>query len=387
MNVKRALSDFRAPDETAAEDRAWEAVRSARLDRLPTSPRRPRWRLAIGPAVMILAGALALSPAGASVRRWIRDQLGVRHAAPALFSLPAPGRVLVSGPGGTWIVRADGSARRLGTWPEASWSPHGLFVAVAGASQLAAVDPDGIPRWTLARPAVTDPRWYYPTGYRIAYLSGTELRVVAGDGAGDRLLAAGVAPVPPAWRPGHPYQLAYLTDRGELVVRDADNGRLIWSSHVAGARALTWSPGGRQLLVLGRARALVFDAAGRSMAKLSLPPRTPILGGALSPNGRTLALVRGGDADDVVLANLDSRGAALRRVFSGAGLRQLAWSPDGRWLLVTWPAADQWVFVRVAGSPRIAAVSRIAQQFAIGASPRGFPRLEGWCCTRSGAAG
>ena len=123
------------------------------------------------------------------------------------------------------------------------------------------------------------------------------------------------------------------------------------------------------------------------MAKLSLPPRTPILGGALSPNGRTLALVRGGDADDVVLANLDSRGAALRRVFSGAGLRQLAWSPDGRWLLVTWPAADQWVFVRVAGSPRIAAVSRIAQQFAIGASPRGFPRLEGWCCTRSGAAG
>lgn len=76
---------------------------------------------------------------------------------------------------------------------------------------------------------------------------------------------------------------------------------------------------------------------------------------SLSPDGRMLALVRGGDANDVVLANLESPGARLRRLFSGAGVRALVWSPDGRWLLVSWPAADQWVFVRVAGRPRIAA--------------------------------
>jgi hypothetical protein len=73
-----------------------------------------------------------------------------------------------------------------------------------------------------------------------------------------------------------------------------------------------------------------------------------------------------------------------RQLFAGAGVGTVSWSPDGRWLLVDWPAADQWVFLRVAGTPHVTAVSRIAQQF----STRGaFPRLEGWCCTARGPAG
>ena len=53
---------------------------------------------------------------------------------------------------------------------------------------------------------------------------------------------------------------------------------------------------------------------------------------------------------------------------------------------LSWPAANQWVFIRVLGTPRIAAVSRIRQQFS--AQPRGgFPKLDGWCCTAYGAAG
>lgn len=387
MSVKRALREFRAPEETAAEDRAWALVRSAKLAGAPAMRRRSKWRVAITPALVILAGALVLSPAGATVRRWISHELGVRHAAPALFSLPAPGRVLLSGPGGTWIVSTDGSTRRLGAWRQASWSPDGLFVAVAGGDELAAVDPHGTPRWTLARPAVSDPRWYPPTGFRIAYLSGTDLRVVAGDGTGDHLLAAGVESVAPAWRPGRPYQLAYLTGRGVLVVRDADTGRQVWTAHARGARALTWSADGSRLLVLARARASVYDATGRLITSISMAPRAPVLDGSLAPDGRELALVRGGDADDAVLANLDSAKPLLRPVLSGAGLRQLAWSPDGRWLLVSWPAADQWVFIRIAGRPRIAAVSRIAEQFSIGTSRGGFPRLEGWCCTTGGTTG
>jgi len=74
-------------------------------------------------------------------------------------------------------------------------------------------------------------------------------------------------------------------------------------------------------------------------------------------------------------------------VLAGAGLREVAWSPNGQWLLATWPAANQWVFVRVAGAPRIAAVSRIAQQFSVGRNSLGFPRLEGWCCTPAGSSG
>jgi Tol biopolymer transport system component len=342
------------------------------------------------PALAVLAGglALALSPAGATVRRWIGHALGIPHPAAALFSLPAPGSLLVSGPGGTWTVAADGSTRRLGAWREASWSPRGRFVAVSGGDELAALDPRGTPRWTLARPAVSDPRWYPPTGFRIAYLSRRDLRVVAGDGTGDRLLALGAASVAPAWRPGHPYQLAYIDAAGRVVVRDADRGQVSWAAPAPGRpRALAWSAGGDRLLVVARTRARVYDQDGRPIATIDAPPDAPILDGSLSPDGHTLALVRGGAAQDVVLASLAGGRPSRRRVLSGNGLQQLAWSPDGHWLLVSWPPADQWVFVRVDGKPRIAAVSRIAQQFAAGPPGRGFPRLEGWCCTAQGAAG
>ncbi len=386
MKAERALNQARAPDEEGAQRRAWTVVRSAYRQRSASVPRKPRWRLAVAPVLIVLAGALALSPAGATVSRLIQRALGVPHAAPALFSLPAPGRLLVSGAGGTRTVSADGSSRRLGPWRQASWSPHGLYVAVTSHDQLAAVDTRGVTRWTLARPAVSDPRWYSPTGFRIAYLSGRQLRVVAGDGTEDRLLAAHVAPVAPAWRTGHPYQLAYINSHHTLVVRDADSRRVIWTSHTGVVRSIAWSANGDRLLVLSRTRARVYGPYGRVLATIPMAAGAPALDGSLSPDGRMLALVRGGIAQDVVLAATGSR-PKLRRVLSGDGVRQAAWSPDGHWLLVSWPAADQWVFVRVIGGPRIAAVSRISQQFAGSSSRTAFPRLEGWCCTARGPAG
>ena len=42
------------------------------------------------------------------------------------------------------------------------------------------------------------------------------------------------------------------------------------------------------------------------------------------------------------------KGSTVERVLlSGVGrFGDLAWSPDGRWLLATWPSANQWVFIR-----------------------------------------
>jgi WD40-like Beta Propeller Repeat len=385
VSVRRALARFRAPDEVEAEERAWVVVRSAYQERVPSARRTSYRRPALAVVAVVIAGGLALSPAGATVGRLITRALGVQHAAPALFSLPAPGRMLVSGPGGTWSVAADGSTRRLGAWTEASWSPHGLYVTVAGEDQLAAVDARGTPQWALARPAVRDPRWYPPTGYRVAYLSSDQLRVVAGDGTGDHLLATPVANVAPTWRPAHPYQVAYVTRAGRVVVRDADTGRTLWSAKPETAiRQLAWSADGQRLLALSPTAVRVYTGHGAPHSSLALPPGTSAIDGALSPSGHTLALVLGGAASDVV-EQLDLRHPAPRRVLAGAGLRQVAWSPDGKWLLVTWPAADQWVFIRVSGAPRITAVSRIAQQFSTRAS-RGFPQLDGWCCTAEGAA-
>ena len=114
--------------------------------------------------------------------------------------------------------------------------------------QLTAVDPVGTVRWSLAaqRP-VSNPTWS-PSGIRVAYTSGNSLRVVAGDGTGDRLLVGRVASVAPAWRPlSEPVPagqvaigprtnvLAYVDRRGRVTVRDVDTGGVLWRTHRYGA--------------------------------------------------------------------------------------------------------------------------------------------------------
>jgi hypothetical protein len=376
VSARHALARFRAPDEAAAQERAWAVVRAAALDAAPSRRPARRWRVAIAPALVAVLAAAALTPAGATVRHWISHALGLPHPAPALFSLPSPGRLLVTGPAGTWTVAADGTARRLGSWPQASWSPRGRFVVVARADELAAVDPHGVVRWAVARPAVAGVRWYGPNGYRVAYRSGRTLRVIAGDGTGDHLLAFAVAPVAPAWRPGSSYEVAYLTAAGHLVVREADTGVTAWTA-ASGVRrpiALAWSRDGTRLMVVGRGGVAIYDAAGRRLMRLAVPSRTPLLDGALAPDGRTFALVRGGADGAVLLGDVAARGARLDSVLTGRGLRQVTFSPDNRWLLATWPAADQWVFVRVGGRPALIAASHIAHEFGAGA------RVDGWCC-------
>jgi len=386
VNVRRALSRLQVPEEPAAQARTWQVVSAAYRERSPARRHRSSRRLAFAPALVVLVGVLSLTPAAATVSRLISHALGVPHAAPALISLPTPGRLLVSGPGGTWTVSADGSRRRIGSWRQASWSPHGRYIAVTSGDRLTAVDPHGVTQWALTRPAVTDPRWYPPTGFRVAYRSGDTLRVLAGDGTGDHQLATAVAPVAPAWRPDHPYQLAYAHG-DQVIVRDADTRRLVWTRPARDVQKLDWSADGTRLLVITRTHIRALNTAGRTISKIILTPDSPAFDASLSPDGQTLALVRGGAKQGVTVARLTSSRPALRSVLAGFGVRQVLWSPDGRWLLASWPAADQWVFIAVTGTPRIAAVSRIARQFTSQARANSFPRLDGWCCTARGAAG
>lgn len=381
MSPKRILERVRGPDEAAAEDRAWAVVRAAYQEREAVTPRRALVRNAVVVVVALVVGAVALSPAGATVGRLITRALGVKNAAPALSSLPAPGRLLVSNPAGTWTVAPDGSLRRLGPWPRASWSPHGLYVAASRGDELSALDPRGQVKWSLGRPSVGEARWFTPSGYRVAYLSAGDLRVVAGDGTGDHLLARRVASVAPEWRPGHDYQVAYVSGGERVVLRDADSGRVLWAKAAgAGVRQLQWSADGRFLLTASRTAVRLYRADGSRIWTETAAAGAPWLEAALSPDGRTVAFVRGGNSPEVVLDRAGTHKSG-RRVLSGVGLRQVLWSPDGRWLLISWPAANQWVFVRVVGAERIAAVSHIAQQFSGGRTSSGFPRLEGWCCT------
>ena len=93
-------------------------------------PRRSHWPrvAAVALAVSALVAATVSAP-GRAVLDEIREVVGVERAQPALFSLPAPSRLLVSSDQGVWVVQEDGSRRLLGDYREATWSPFGRFVA------------------------------------------------------------------------------------------------------------------------------------------------------------------------------------------------------------------------------------------------------------------
>lgn len=355
MNLKRLME--RVPADREAEERAWSVVRAAYTEREPVR-RAPRKRLMLaGVALAAAVAAAALSPPGQAVVNAVRRTIGISHAAPALFRLPAPGRVLVSGGGGgTWVVNADGSKRRLGDYAEAAWSPHGLYVLAATSSEVAAIEPsNGGVRWSIARPSVAFPRWGGSrTNTRVAYLSRGQLHVVAGDGTGDAAVAVR-SRIAPTWRPGDRLQLAFVAGDGRVRLLGA------WrSSHrYAKPRSLVWSPDGKKLLLVTAGQLVLFDPTSGREHVLRL---RDVSAAAFSPRGQ-LAVVDG-------KALLVFDGERTRTVFKTLGLLQgLAWSPNGRWLLTALPSADQWIFV---GGRRVLAVSHIARQFG------GTPSLDGW---------
>jgi dipeptidyl aminopeptidase/acylaminoacyl peptidase len=361
-----------ARDEQEAADRSWETVRAAFEQRVPIRRRR-NWRPLVVVALGIAALAAAFSPAGLAVWGSLRD--AVRNED-HLLALPTMGRILVNAQGGVWVIQRDGSKRFLSGYDSAAWSPHGLYLAAARENELVALEPNGKVHWKIARAGqVGSPQWSYE-GYRIAYTAGRALRVVNGDGTGDRLFAAnaqGSGPSALAWRPGT-HELAYDDGHSHLVLVDVDRRRVRWRRPVAGVEQLLWSEDGQRLLVADR-RSRVFDAAGRTIA--ALPPRS-VLPAAFVPGRHSVALVRIGQGLSTVSVYSGPRYTRHRMVFSGAGLfGGLAWSPDGRWLLIDWRSADQWIFVRSTAVKRIA-VRNIGNTFDSG--PEHYATLAGWCC-------
>jgi dipeptidyl aminopeptidase/acylaminoacyl peptidase len=396
--LRELLRDVPIPAAADAEERGLRVVREAFAQREVTTPApRVRLRLILALAGALVLLALLLSPAGAKVRDWIGDAVttGEQPAAPALTSIPGGGQLLVESPQGAWIVHPDGSRRLLGTYRDATWSPHGLYVAVASAHQLSAVDPVGTVRWSLSRPQpISSPRWS-PSGFRVAYLAGDSLRVVAGDGTEDRLLVPRVATVAPAWRPGGAHVLAYGDPKGGVHVVNADTGRKLLPPvpHGPDLLELSWSRDGQRLLALYPHVALVIDPPRRLMQPLihlAGPRDGRFVAAAFAPAGHRLAAIvehrrNAEPRSELVVANVDGTVTgrpAPRQVFSGPGsFPDLAWSPNARRLLLSWREPDQWLFVPTNGRGRVKAVGNIARQFDPGAtSSPAFPRVAGWCC-------
>ena len=366
-----------------AEERAWNVVRTAFAEREPVPRQRSYLRpaLALGIAAAVVAGAVS-SP-GRAVLGDLRDEVvGQRNAAPALFSLPAPGRLIAYSTEGPWIVQRDGSKRRLDRYDELSWSPHGKYVVATRNRELFALEPDGEIRWSLARRGhLSRPRWGgTASDTRIAYLVGRNLRVVAGDGKGDRLIARNVALAAPAWRPARGrHLLAFADARGGIHLVDVDRpAPLRRAAPGEIPTELRWSGDGSLLFVLAP-RSLRILRQNRSLVRaLRLPNGPHAL--AVEPATKRFALTQrlGRRRSELLLYESIRPGQRPRALFAATGdFTGLEWSPDGRWLLLAWPTADQWLFIRLPLGQNILPVARVGEQFSI----RGvFPALGSWCC-------
>ena len=146
----------------------------------------------VGAALAAAVVAAVFSPPGRAVFERVREAVGVEHAEPALFSLPAPGRLLVVSAegGGVWLADANGYKRKLGSYDDAA-------VVAARALRRRDARERAASRSTSTRASAGRSRAASPSGRAGKGRGPTRgsptsrasgLRVVAGDGTGDHLL-------------------------------------------------------------------------------------------------------------------------------------------------------------------------------------------------------
>jgi len=408
----RALREVEIPLPGGAEERGLRVVEAAFAERTSggselrgamtpkTSERlggRPLPRLALSLGLAALLAVLVLSPAGAAVRSWVDEVLTAPtpRPEPTLGEIPGGGRLLIQSAAGPWVVQPDGSRRLLGDYEEATWSPRGLYVAVAEGRTLSAVEPDGTPHWSSTAPArVSDPRWA-PFGTRIAYRAGRTLRVIAGDGTEDQLVAGSSAPIAPSWSPLGDPTLAYVSGAGALrLVNSESLVDLAAAPALDDVAEIEWGAGGKSILEASHGALRLREVQPRKLPprpsiavthSLPVPAGATVADAALAPKRETVAAVltnwrNHGTRSSIVVYGPGE--AKPRRLLTVPGsLGEVAWSPDGRKLLVTWPAVNEWLFLPL-GRGRESAVANISRAFAPGGRAASFPRVDGWCCRR-----
>jgi hypothetical protein len=172
-----------------------------------------------------------------------------------------------------------------------------------------------------------------------------------------------------------------------IRIAEVDGPRLLGSTAPGPVpRELWWTADGRRLVSVTKGEIRIHDPRGRLLDTRLLPPGLRAEGSAIDTAGKRLAVAApraDGRSSELLLYRLD-RDAPPRQLFAGPGLIEgLAWSIDGRALVLGLPEADQWVFLRPGGSGRLELVEQIRGQFAGTAGTAGagdaFPRPAGWC--------
>jgi Tol biopolymer transport system component len=280
----------------------------------------------------------------------------------AFISIPVRGGT--QGPGGLFVVNADGSGKRQLTrakYATPTWSPDGRKIAFVRSGHVYVMNTDGSGEQNLTNSptGAAAPAWS-PDGRRIAFLRagpatawGWDVYVMDADGRGPRRLAGNAWLAAPAWSPDG-RRIAFVSERdgnAEVHVMNADGSRQRkLTRNPARDLAPAWSPDGRRIAFerrLGRkkygpcsgcGRASTFEvhvinADGSGQRRLTRTGAQPLWKtGAQpvwSPDGRRIAFVRNSERDgnaEVYVMNADgSRQRKLTRTWEDDCC--LAWSP------------------------------------------------------------
>jgi dipeptidyl aminopeptidase/acylaminoacyl peptidase len=399
----RELRDLRAPGETDARRRAWELAAAALPDRPAAAPSaRPLRRATLATAAAVALLVAALTPPGSAVADWLGDAVrSVVETDPpprnagGLEDLPGGGRVLVLADGAPAIAGDDAKERLVADADAVEWSPHARFVVAVRGNELVALDLHGERRWAIGAPAPIERARWSPDGFRVAYATGAQMRLVAGDGTGDRVVtqrrvrAGEHAFAGLAWRPGKQHVLAYV-DRRRVWVVDTDARRVLWSRPAPNRPTPDFSPDGTRLLLTSTTDVRVLRAqdghtlhrlparlngGAREREALRARPGTRLGGGVWNRAGSAFALVRrNGPRTEVLMTRANAEKLKVRRLFVAGDLRVVAFSPDDRWLLVDWTETGTWLFLPVDGG-RARQLTDVPRRFGA----RNVVPL-GWCC-------
>jgi WD40-like Beta Propeller Repeat len=220
-------------------------------------------------------------------------------------------------------------------------APGTVLVALAGAASPAAADGLPVPFDGAANAGVPS----LDGDYRYSAVSGgrstTALRITTGTGEIQRSLRL----------------------RGDFAVP-----LVAYDSTPSGLSA-----DGRTLALIEPRRR--FPRARTTFA-LAPPSGAPARRATSPADGSLATLHRAGGRDELSVQG----DHGTRVLFAARGsLSGPTWSPDGRWLLLGWPRADQWLFIPAERSGRVIAIDRVSEQFDPGDTGAGaFPRVSGW---------
>lgn len=308
--------------------------------------------------------ALWSGDADGALRRWDLDAFGTAGSRWSLphtaygVSVSADGRrAAVTGWGGWTAVFDVATGTRLRQWDahgesgvRATWSPGDSLLATTGndgllrlwdmraTGEVAAEDGGGGPprlvrehalgTQSLAAVFSADSRWLAAPAQ-----DGRLLVWAVADGAEAGTVLAGAAVSDAAWHPGRPLLVACSHD-GVARVRDQELGRELacLGGHGPGALQADFSPDGAYLAVASASgRIVIWETAGWSRVREMRVAGGGQLSVAYTPDGSRLATC---GADDHVHVWEPATGAHLLKIPLAESPYDLAWTPDGKRLLV-----------------------------------------------------